>query len=587
MELLRNSLAEPRIQMRIILACIVLVWFHSVHGGVVNIDTPWLVCTNPILSNPEISSLPAIWTDLSFSTRQILGAEYLPIRDLSVWLDFAIFGNRWAGHHLTNLLLYGTSCILFWKILCHLIQSPIRALFGALFFTVHPTHIESVAWLASRKDVLSLAFVMGATLCMLKRQSIILVSSLCLMAYWSKNTAISLAPILVATSLIIHGKTIKSPKWWIQWLPIAGVFGLGLMLTFHVGGLMQMFAPPRSDSFLGSLSITAQVWSQYAGMLLWPSKLSLLYVEPIEQPLLQPTVIVGLCLIGSTVVLPLWLWKKKPLVALGAFWIGCALLPVSQISPIQNLMADRYLLLPSGGLAIILASAWPERLRIAPPFYILGLGILTVLRIPTWHSSEALWLDVTEKQPLEPRGWSALSGVYLSQGQLDLALQTTRQGLTLNQAPILDQSLGLIFLTQDKGDAAIESLRKAWSKDKQLRKAGNNLALTVHRSGDLAVAERIAQELCELHPLYATGWNTLGAILLDKGELDRANEAFVTALKLDPLLLSAMANLGNVAFQKNDYATAKQWWTKVLSVDPSYEHAYRGIEYLEQLKKEE
>ena len=151
----------------------------------------------------------------------------------------------------------------------------------------------------------------------------------------------------------------------------------------------------------------------------------------------------------------------------------------------------------------------------------------------------------------------------------------------------MDQSLGLIFLTQDKGDAAIESLRKAWSKDKQLRKAGNNLALTVHRSGDLAVAETIAQELCELHPLYATGWNTLGAILLDKGELDRANEAFVTALNLDPLLLSAMANLGNVAFQKNDYATAKQWWTKVLSVDPSYEHAYRGIEYLEQLKKED
>ena len=587
MERLRNSLAEPRTQMRILLASMVLVWVQSIHGGVVNIDTPWLVCTNPILSSPDLSVLTAIWTDLSFSTRQILGAEYLPIRDLSVWLDFAIFGKRWAGHHLSNLLLYALSCIIFWKILSHLLQSPTRALFGSLFFAVHPTHIESVAWLASRKDVLSLAFVMGAILSMLKKQPIAGVATLCLLAYWSKNTAISLAPILVAISVFIHREDLKKPSWWIQWLPIAGVFLLGLILTFHVGGMMQMFAPPRADGFLGSLSITAQVWTQYAGMLLWPSNLSLLYVEPTVQPLFAPKVIFGLCLILSTIALPIWLWKRKPLVALGFFWIGCALLPVSQISPIQNLIADRYLLLPSAGLAIILASLWPERLRFAPPIYVLGLGILTVLRLPIWQSSELLWRDVTEKQPLEARGWSALSGVYQAQGALDLALQTTQQGLALNPAPVLNQSLGLIYLKKGDQEKAAESLRLAWSQDKQLRKAGNNLALTLHRAGTLDAAEAIAQELCRLHPLYASGWNTLGAILLDKGHLDPATDAFDTALTLDPLLLSAMTNLGNVAFQKDDHPTAAEWWTKVLAIDPSHEHANRGVQFIEQLKNEE
>ena len=421
-------------------------------------STPHGVCTNPILSNPDFSVLTAIWTDLSFSTRQILGAEYLPIRDLSVWLDFAIFGKRWAGHHLSNLLLYAVSCFLFWKILSHLLQSPSRALFGACF-AVHPTHIESAAWLASRKDVLSLAFC--GTTSMLK-QPIAGVATLCLLAYWSKNTAISLAPILVAISVIIHREDLKKPSWWIQWLPIAGVFLLGLILTFHVGGMMQMFAPPRADGFLGSLSITAQVWTKYAGMLLWPSNLSLLYVEPTVQPLLAPKVIFGLCLILSTIALPIWLWKRKPLVALGFFWIGCALLPVSQISPIQNMMADRYLLLPSAGLAIILASLWPERLRFAPPIYVLGLGILTALRLPIWQSSELLWRDVTEKQPLEARGWSALSGVYQAQGALDLALQTTQQGLALNPAPI--QSKPRSHLPKECKKSCWIAL-KAWSQD--------------------------------------------------------------------------------------------------------------------------
>ena len=417
-----------------------------------------------------------------------------------------------------------------------------------------------------------------------QKQPIAGVATLCLLAYWS-NTAISLAPILVVISVIIHREDLKKPSWWIQWLPIAGVFLLGLILTFHVGGMMQMFAPPRADGFLGSLSITAQVWTKYAGMLLWPSNLSLLYVEPTVQPLLAPKVIFGLCIILSTIALPIWLWKRKPLVALGFFWIGCALLPVSQISPIQNLMADRYLLLPSAGLAIILASLWPERLRFAPPIYVLGLGILTALSFHR-QSLVLLWRDVTENNPSKPEA-GLHSLVCIAQGALDLALQTTQQGLALNPAPVLNQSLGLIYLKKGDQEKAAESLRLAWSQDKQLRKAGNNLALTLHSSGALDAAGSVAQELCRLHPLYASGWNTLGAILLDMGRLGPATDAFETALTLDPLLLSAMTNLGNVAFQKDDHPTAAEWWTKVLAIDPSHEHANRGVQFIEQLKNEE
>lgn len=584
MESLVTALKNPRTQLRFLLFCIVVVWINSVHADVVNIDTPWLVCTNPILSGGQLDAWGAIWTDLSFSTRQILGAEFLPLRDVSVWLDFAIFGDQWGGHHLTNLILYTLACILFWAVLRQFL-SPERAFLASLFFALHPTHVESVAWLASRKDVLSLAFVMAATLAFLKNKSIWLVTILSLAAYWSKNTAISLAPILLSASILLNKESIRNTRWWLKWIPIAGVFGLGLAITLNVGEQMAMFAPQRADNALGTLSITAQVWFQYAGMLIWPTKLSLLYVEPVTQPLSNPEVLLGMALIMACLTAPFLIWRRKPIVAFGLIWIGVSLLPVSQISPIQNLMADRYLLLPSAGLAITLGALWPNRLKIAPPIYVAALGILTLVRLPTWHSSEDLWTDVTQKQPLEPRGWAALSGVHQANGNMAEARRITERGIGFVNAPVLHQSLGLIALNEGDLITAKIELTHAWTQDQQLRKSGNNLALVYHQMEDFKTAVQIAEDLTFNHPLYATGWNTKGAILLDMGELEAAKRDFEKALERDPFLISAIANLGNVAYQEDDHELARKRWMEVLMINPEHTHSRNGIQHLDSLEQ--
>ena len=72
-----------------------VVWLPSIHNNTVNFDTPWLVVNNPILSTGDVSTVSQIWLDLSLSTRMVLGSEYLPVRDLTVLLDFAIFQDRW------------------------------------------------------------------------------------------------------------------------------------------------------------------------------------------------------------------------------------------------------------------------------------------------------------------------------------------------------------------------------------------------------------------------------------------------------------------------------------------------------------
>jgi protein O-mannosyl-transferase len=582
-----NSILKPTHLRRIFWLLCVLIWLPSVHPNIVNIDTPWLVCNNPILSSAQFDVFSMIWTDLSFATRNILGAEYLPIRDISVWLDFLIFGDFWTGHHLSNLVFYLIGCGLFYKILSLLIGNSNRAFLGALFFALHPTHIESLSWLASRKDVLSLCFFMWAILLHLQKKNILIISIVCLLAYWSKNTALSLGPILVCISLFIHKESPFKIKWWLQWIPVSMVLVFGLGLSLHVGGMMQMFAPERADLFIEVYSITAQVSTQYLGMLLWPDSLALFYVEPHPVSILSVPVLVGTALMVLCLLYPILRYRKEPLLALGFAWIALSLLPVSQIIPIQNLMSDRYLLLPSAGLAIILASHWPKRLKIAPPFYILGLAVMTLWQLPNWHSSEALWLNTTEQQPNDPRGWAALAGVYQSEGRLEEAKGTVLVGLTHKDSPVLHQSLGLIYMARNEYPKAKKELIHAWAQDKQLRKSGNNLATLYQREGDLTQAAFIAEELTGFHPFYAMGWNTRGAIALDMGNYAEAKSSLTTALELDPYMVSSLVNLGNVAYQEQDFSTAQLYWEKALAIEPTHEHAKRGLEHLLLLEAEQ
>ena len=148
---------------RLLLALLSAVVFsNTVHDGYVAYDTPWLVVDNPLLRDGDFRNLPGILLGMDTGTRLTLGAEYLPVRDASVLVDFALFGSDWAWHHGQNLFWYALSCVLFLVVLGDLFGARLRTFLGAALYAVHPVHVESVGWLASRKDVLSLAMFMAS-----------------------------------------------------------------------------------------------------------------------------------------------------------------------------------------------------------------------------------------------------------------------------------------------------------------------------------------------------------------------------------------------------------------------------------------
>ena len=563
-----------------------IVWARSIHSDTVNYDTPWLVVENPILSTGSPSAVPTILTDLSLGTRLTLGAEYLPVRDLSVLVDFALFGSSWAGHHTTNLLFYLLSCSLLLMLLEKLLPDERLAWLAAALYTVHPVHVESVSWLASRKDVVSLALFFGAILLWLRggwRAGVLSVACFGL-SYWAKNTAITLPAILVVLSLLHARQSPREVRWWAQWVPYGAVALAGLLLTMHIGGMVAMMSPVRADSAWGVFTIEAQVILHYLGLMVWPAGLSIQYPEPAVAGFSEPRFLLGLLSIVGLLAAAAR-FRRYPVASLGILWFFITLLPVSQIIPIQNLIADRYLLLPSAGLILAGVSFIPARwLRqpvglAAAGAVILALSVTTWIRCGVWHSSAAMWGDLVDKHPTETRGWASLAGLAVERGDLDQAEAYAVEGLqhVPGDAPLL-QSQGLISMERQDYDAAETHFRAALQADPDLRKSKYNLMLSMQRRGRLEEAIAIGEELVAEHPLYETAWNALGAVYIGQNDPQAALPALERAHALNPYNVQVLSNLGNVSYLLGDKAAAAQWWQEVLLLDPENDYARRGLE---------
>ena len=567
---------------------ITLCWLPSLHTGMFPVDTEWLVEHN-VLLHQFPPPLDTIWLDLSTETRLLLGAEYLPVRDLSVWLQLYIFGHQWAWHHLVNMLIYLASTVLLYDILIELFKENRYSWLATLIFSIHTTHIESVAWLANHKDILSLFFVLLCVYVFLKStRGILWAAPIGLMAYWSKNTAIILPPLIFALTFTTQKANPKSIKWWFQWLPIAVCFGVGLLITLNVGSKVSMFALERADTAWGTFSITAQVWFEYLKMLLWPNSLALFYVEPGPMPMYDPATAIGTALILGHILLPIFLWKKHPLITISLLWIGLGLLPVSQISPIQNLMADRYLLLPSIGYAILislLAKRWIHGWRkVTMVAYCLGLFLLTATRLPIWHDEALVWQDLIEKQPKEPRGWTSYATLLVEQNKFTQAEDVIKEAFkVLPNDPLLAQTIGGIALRKGSFLDAESSLKMSWNADKDRRVAANNLCSLLQNQNRLSEARQLAEELVSIHPLYATGWNTLGSVALNQQDLQRAASALHRAHQLAPYATTPLINLGNLAYIEKDLEKAAYWWERSLEINPNLDHPKRGLEAIKSI----
>jgi tetratricopeptide (TPR) repeat protein len=335
-------------------ALVFVIYLPSIPGDLLMFDDPWLVEKNPVLKLPLGEALRAIFLDLGVSTRLSLGAEYLPLRDASYWIDGALgFGS--AAMRAEQVFIYMAAVLLLRAALIRNLRARPVAELASLCFALHPVHVESVAWIAGRKDVLALLFI-AAALYAYEARGAWRWAALPLLAaaHFSKSMSIIACGLLLAQDVLAS----RRPRWG-ELSACALVAALAFVVHRTVGARVSMVGGPLSGDHAAAWWTMGHVWLRYLEVLAWPPSLALMHEVP-RQPTWDLASVLGWAAVIAGAALGGFSFRRGRPLALGAWlWMVVPLVPVSQvIVPLQNVMADRYLWLSVLGLGLVLGAAW-------------------------------------------------------------------------------------------------------------------------------------------------------------------------------------------------------------------------------------
>ncbi len=522
------------------------LYASSIGFDFVAFDDPWLIADNPILTSQGGFDLGRVLFDFSAETRMILGAEYLPVRDIAVWLDGQLFGEWVGGRHLVNVALYALVIALFAMLSLRVFPESAQggrwaAWCATLVFALHPTHVEVVAWLSERKGLLATSAVLAAVLFAERfaRRGQFAFALAALVSYafavFSKSVSV-VTPAAFAALYWLFDEPVQKKRAFV----LAGTaLVLGAILiqpTLAVGSSLSVIQADHHDDFASRVLLFLELHGRYLGLMFLALPNAPHYPVDAEQVHTGFAVLGMLGLLAALAALA----KRRPVLSFGALWWLVFLFPVSHlVFSLQNLMADRYLLLPSVGFSLVVAallSRLSERLRTAPLLLFAGLaGVLTMLQLPAWKDSEALFHRLVDLQPSVSSHWSQWAAHLAREGRAEDAWAVTQMGIErAGTKPGLLHRRGLLRMDRGEAVGGFADIEKAARDPDAKPKYQANYALLLLQGGRSEEARKYAMLAAERAPLYAHMQRVLGLVELQLGNRAAARRAFERALRLEP-----------------------------------------------------
>jgi tetratricopeptide (TPR) repeat protein len=491
----------------------VLVFSNALRNDFVWDDNE-LIVENPAVHS--LSNIPGFFSGHFWAQSNQPSARgyYRPIVLLSYAVDYAIWGNNSFGFHLTNILLHALASAFVCVLVLQLIKSPGAALAAGLLFAVLPVHVESIAFVSGRTDVLATIFVLGSLISFMKaRRSekylpfLVLSVIFAALALLSKEVAAVLPLLLLALEVVKPQAARMKQKLIVHapfWLVLAGY----MLVRF---GLLHIRPDIQGRLSFAETALTMPgVVFDYMRLLLLPMNLCADYAVRVQR-IVSFASIVYLGLLFLAALVALFFLSRRNIGAFWAMWIFFGLLPVLQIIPISVLKAERFLYLPSIGYCALAAwagAAVPARLtRIRRRIFITGFMLIlavfsfqTMKRNMVWRNELTLYQETVSHAPDNFRVQYNLGNAYFRSGDLEKAIKHTEIALALK--PDLAQGV-------------------------------YNLGVMYDSEGKLEDAERLYREAIQLNPAYVQAHSNLAAILFIGGNLDEAELEWYKALALD------------------------------------------------------
>jgi len=500
-------------------------------------DDPDYVTANPQVQ-AGLTQAGAVWAWSS-----MVGGNWHPLTWYSHMLDCQLFGMNAWGHHLTNVLLHTANALLLFLVLERMTRAAGRSFFVAALFGVHATHVESVAWVAERKDVLSTFFAFLTLLaysCYAQQRSNVErrepAVGVAIFALASRRRFLdyTLAGLFFVFGLMSKPMLVTIPLvmllldyWPLRRFPEPGS-GTGFRylilekLPFFACSFAACVVALQGQTTVGgmrtmaSFPLTARLenalvaYVRYLGKLFWPAKLPFFYPHPGHWPL---AMVLAAAVLLAGISLGAWMTRRNhPYLLVGWCWYVVALLPVIGLVQVGfQSLANRYLYVPSIGIFLgvaWLAHAMTRRWR--HQWFVLSASAAVVMLacIPITRLQIGYWKN------------SKLLFQYAS--------------VIIDNNWLAHARLGLVFSQEGRTDEAISEYHQALKLNPDDADTRYNLANALYRKGLLDEAISQYQESLKLNPNDASGHNNLGIVLFQKGRRPEAITQFQEALRLKP-----------------------------------------------------
>jgi tetratricopeptide (TPR) repeat protein len=525
-----------------ILVATLAVYAQVVSFGFVSWDDPLYVISNAHVKQ-GLSLDNAAW---AMTARD--DSNWLPLTWLSHMLDVDLFGAWAGGHHATNLLLHAIDTALLFALLAAATRERLASAFVAALFALHPLHVEVVAWISQRKELLSTGFGLLAILAYVswtRRGGALRYAGL-LLAFSASLAAKPMFVTLPFALLLLdywpldrtRGGTRSWTRLALEKLPLFALSAATSAIAFTAQQIARSHAPEVSLSL--RIANAAVAYFRYIGLALWPSPLSVLYPHPYAARLggegWSPVAVAAAfaALLGITAAV--LLARRRRYLAVGWLWFLGTLVPVIglvQIGP-QGL-ADRYTYVPLIGPFIALA--WAARDAIAAlgaqrgvraaawalALLVLGAaGVASHARASVWHDSESLYLASLAATPRNPVLLYNLAREQTWQGRLDDAAKSYEAVLAIDpEHPGANTNLGNLRLRAGKPEQAIEHYRAALRGDPDDVQTLQNLGRVLAWRGGTAEASALLQRAAQLAPQDVSVRRDLDAVRAASEEVGR------------------------------------------------------------------
>jgi tetratricopeptide (TPR) repeat protein len=522
---------------------------------------------------------------------------------LSHMVDCELFGLDAGWHHLTNLFFHIANAVLLFLALSRMTGAIFRSAFVAALFALHPINVESVAWVAERRNVLSTFFWMLTLLTYARyaeRPGLIryLVVFLCFgLGLISKPMLVTLPFVLLLMDywplcrigLSVSGgeKRIPVLRLVLEKVPLMTAALYASLLTFSAVKRMGGMASFKSIPLKPRVENALVSYVTYIGKMIWPQHLAVFYPYPAMQPGWQ--VIGASLLLVFISLIVFWTLRRHTYLTVGWLWYIGTLVPViGLVQTGSQAIADRYAYIPLIGVFIIIAWGVPDlvagwrhkKIGLATAVAVL-LSILmpvTWLQVRYWKNSITLFdkaLDVTTNNYIAHNG---LAVALAKEGKTAEAVRHYREALLIN--PYFAEAhnnLGLIFSKLGRTAEAVSHYSEALRLNPDYVKAHNNLGAVLVHSGDIENAIVHFRKALDISPDYAEAHNNLGIALAEKGRITEAISHYTEALRINPDYVEAHDNLGNALAKQGRIAEAIRHYTEALRIDPDYVEAHNNL----------